>query len=104
VRRLRDIFGSLREPIRFYTMSASILADRSGYYRVLEKSQKGDLDITEWLTWFLQNLLDSLEHALLRIDRVLGKVVNRLLEGTGKGFVRKLPGGGRSTRYEIDLS
>jgi Fic family protein len=141
------------QAIRFYTMSASILADRSGYYRVLEHSQKGDLDITEWLTWFLQTLLHSLEQALLRIDRVLGKarfwrrhaedmlsaeqrkVVNRLLEGgeggfaeginasqyqavakvskatatrhlsdlTEKGFLRRLPGGGRSTRYEIDL-
>jgi Fic family protein len=142
------------QAIRFYAMSASILADRSGYYRVLEDSQKGDLDITEWLTWFLQTLLHSLEQALLRIDRVLGKarfwrrhaedmlsaeqrkVVNRLLEGgergfaeginasqyqamakvskatatrhlsdlTEKGFLRRLPGGGRSTRYEIDLS
>lgn len=142
------------QAIRFYTMSASILADRSGYYRVLEDSQKGDLDITEWLTWFLQTLLHSLEQALVRIDRVLGKarfwrrhaedmlsaeqrkVVNRLLEGgergfaeginasqyqavakvskatatrhlsdlTEKGFLRRLPGGGRSTRYEIDLS
>jgi len=43
-------------------------------------------------SWFLQTLLDSLEHALLRIDRVLGKA----------RFWRRLPGGGRSTRYEID--
>jgi Fic family protein len=140
------------QAIRFYTMSASILADRSGYYRVLEQSQKGDLDITPWLLWFLQTLLDSLEQALLRIDRVLGKarfwrqhgeqmlsaeqrkVINRLLDGgergfgdginasqyqavakvskatatrhlsdlTEKGLLRRLPGGGRSTRYEID--
>lgn len=140
------------QAIRFYTMSASILADRAGYYRVLEQSQKGGLDITMWLSWFLQTLLDSLEHALLRIDRVLGKarfwrrhagdalsteqrnVIHRLLDGgergfvdginasqyqavakvskatatrhlgdlTEKGFLRRLPGGGRSTRYEID--
>ena len=43
-------------------------------------------------SWFLQTLLDSLEHALLRIDRVLGKA----------RFWRRPPGGGRSTRYEID--
>ena len=148
----RALAQAEHQAIRFYTMSASILADRSGYYRVLEQSQKGDLDITEWLLWFLRTLLDSLEQALARIDRVLDKsrfwrehadhvlsadqrkVINRLLDGGERGFadginasqyqavakvskatatrhlgdlsekglLRRLPGGGRSTRYEID--
>ncbi|MEX5491398.1 Fic family protein, partial [Pseudomonas fulva] len=62
-----------QQAIRFYAMSASILEDRRGYYEVLENSQKDGLDITPWLTWFLQTLLRSLEQALARIDRVLGK-------------------------------
>ena len=61
------------QAIRFYAMSASILDDRSGYYRILESSQKATLDITEWLTWFLQTLLRSLQQAITRIESVLGK-------------------------------
>jgi len=62
-----------QQAIRFYAMSASILDDRTGYYRILEASQKGTLDITAWLQWFLKTLLNSLEQALARIDRVLVK-------------------------------
>ena len=90
--------------IRFYAMSASILDDRSGYYGVLENSQKATLDITEWLKWFLQTLLRSLQQAMTRIESVLGKarfwqahrasglsaehikVLNRLLDGGPQGF------------------
>lgn len=93
-----------RQAIRFYTMSASILDDRTGYYRILEACQKGTLDITAWLQWFLGTLLKSLEQALARIDRVLAKarfwqkhhdqplsteqvkVINRLLDGGERGF------------------
>jgi len=140
-----------QQAIRFYAMSASILDDRAGYYRILEASQKGSLDITSWLLWFLDTLLKSLEQALARIERVLSKarfwqahrgqalsaeqvkVLNRLLDGGERGFedgisaaqyqavtkvskatatrhlsdlldkgcIARLPGGGRSTRYQI---
>jgi len=140
------------QAIRFYAMSASILEDRSGYYCVLENSQKATLDITEWLEWFLQTLLRSLQQAMARIESVLGKarfwqahrqsglsaeqtkVLNRLLDGGERGFedgisaaqyqavakvskatatrhltellakgcLNRLPGGGRSTRYQIN--
>ncbi len=139
--------------IRFYALSASILEDRAGYYRILEASQKGSLDITPWLSWFLGTLLRSLEQALARVDRVLTKtrfwqahradgllaeqvkVLNRLLDGGTRGFEEgisaaqyqavakvskatatrhladllnkgclvKLPGGGRSTRYQVSI-
>lgn len=145
------------QAIRFYAMSASILADRRGYYEILERSQKDGLDITPWLEWFLQTLLHTLEQAIKRIDRVLAKarfwqqhredglspeqikVLNRLLDGSlladksgfeggisaaqyqavakvskatatrhladllEKGCLLKLPGGGRSTRYQLVL-
>ncbi|HEV7803871.1 MAG TPA: Fic family protein [Burkholderiales bacterium] len=38
---------------RFYSMSSQIRKERSDYYDVLERTQKGDLDVTEWLLWFL---------------------------------------------------
>jgi len=99
------------QAIRFYAMSASILEDRAGYYRILESSQKATLDITEWLTWFLQTLLRSLQQAITRIDSVLGKtrfwqahrasdlsaeqikVLNRLLDGGERGFEQGLSAG-----------
>ncbi|AOS40949.1 cell filamentation protein Fic [Pseudomonas brassicacearum] len=92
------------QAIRFYAMSVSILDDRAGYYRILENSQKATLDITGWLTWFLQTLLRSLHKAMTQIESVLGntrfwqahrasaltpeqsKVLNRLLDGGEKGF------------------
>lgn len=99
------------QAIRFYAMSASILEDRAGYYRILESSQKATLDITEWLTWFLQTLLRSLQQAITRIDSVLGKtrfwqahresdlsaeqikVLNCLLDGGERGFEQGLSAG-----------
>ena len=99
------------QAIRFYAMSASILEDRAGYYRILASSQKATLDITEWLTWFLQTLLRSLQQAITRIDSVLGKtrfwqahresdlsaeqikVLNRLLDGGERGFEQGLSAG-----------
>lgn len=38
---------------RFYSMSAQIRKERKEYYAILEKTQKGNFDITEWLEWFL---------------------------------------------------
>jgi Fic family protein len=56
---------------RFYSMSAQIRLERKGYYSILEKSQKDDLDITDWLNWFLLCLLNALEST----DKVLAKVL-----------------------------
>lgn len=44
---------SEQSPQRFYSMSAQIRQERGAYYEILERTQKGDLDITGWLTWFL---------------------------------------------------
>lgn len=43
---------------RFYSMSAQIQRERNAYYDILEKTQKGNLDITKWLIWFIE-CLDS---------------------------------------------
>lgn len=44
-------------PYRFYSMSSQIQKNRKSYYEILEKTQKGSMDITNWLVWFLENLL-----------------------------------------------
>jgi Fic family protein len=84
---------------RYYSMSARIRAERKEYYRMLENSQKGGLDITEWLLWYLNcliNALHSTESILARVmykaefwrknsDTILNprqkSMLNRLLEG-----------------------
>ena len=43
-------------PQRFYSMSAQIEAEREAYYTILEQTQKGDLNITRWLSWFIECL------------------------------------------------
>ena len=58
---------------RFYSMSAQIEAERTNYYAVLESSQKGDLDITEWLTWFITCLGRSIDRAEEILSAVLRK-------------------------------
>ncbi len=45
---------------RFYSMSAQIRVQRKEYYDILEKTQKGTLDITEWLLWFFNCLLSAI--------------------------------------------
>ncbi|MGH7784823.1 MAG: Fic family protein, partial [Candidatus Binatia bacterium] len=59
-------------PQRFYSMSAQIRQERNAYYDMLEKTQKGDLDITPWLEWFLACLdraLDGAENTLADVFR-----------------------------------
>ena len=48
---------------RFYSMSSQIRLERNEYYRMLERTQKGDTDITGWQTWFLECLLRAIEGA-----------------------------------------
>jgi Fic family protein len=56
---------------RYYSMSAQINVQKKEYYQILEKTQKGSLDITEWLEWFLECLLNSLRSS----ESILGKVL-----------------------------
>lgn len=95
-------------PQRFYSLSAQIQRERNAYYDVLERTQRGDLDVTEWLSWFLQTLQQAVEDAHHTLDQVLDKarfwrgvatvpmnerqikVLNRLLDGfEGKLTTRK---------------
>ena len=58
---------------RFYSMSAQIQLERKQYYDILEQTQKGDLDITGWLQWFLE----CLDRALSGAEGILGTVLKK---------------------------
>jgi len=84
---------------RFYSMSAQIRREHKSYYESLEWSQKGELDVTRWLDWFLNCLLCAIEGAQETLGAILAKarfwerfakeplnerqikVLNRLLDG-----------------------
>ena len=148
-RAVGDLFLARADgsPQRFYSLSAQIQRERKDYYNVLERTQKGTLDVTDWLAWFLDTLGRALTSAQGTLDTVLRKarhwqrwagtplnerqvkLLNRLLDGfDGKltsskwaaiakcspdtalrdivqlmerGVLKKSPGGGRSTGYEL---
>lgn len=58
---------------RFYSMSAQIRIERSAYYDILESTQKGGLDITAWLSWFLGCLDRAFDHAEETLASVMRK-------------------------------
>lgn len=60
-------------PQRFYSMSAEIRQRRKRYYDILEKTQKGDLVVTDWLLWFLDCLDGSISRSEGEFRHVLGK-------------------------------
>ena len=90
---------------RFYSMASQIMAERDEYYEVLEHTNKGNVDITEWLKWFLE----CMSRAILRSNELLynimqkarfwkhyaqtelndrqRKAINSLLEAGPRGFV-----------------
>jgi Fic family protein len=90
---------SEQSPRRFYSMSNQIRAERKAYYDILEATQKGDLDITAWIDWFLGCLDRAFTNAEVILAAVLHKarfweahagaklnerqrlIVNRLLNG-----------------------
>ncbi len=60
-------------PVRYYSMSAEINRNKKSYYEVLERTQKGDLDITEWMLWFFSTLEDAINRAVCGVERTLQK-------------------------------
>lgn len=102
---------------RFYSLSSQIMLERKKYYDVLEASQKGGVDITEWLLWFLECVQRAIQKSETTIATVLGKgefwqkfsgvvlsdrqhkVVNRLLDAGPDGFE-----GGLTTRKYVGMT
>jgi len=90
---------SEHSPRRFYSMSAQIRLERNAYYDILEHTQKGSMDITPWMEWFLGCLGRAIDGARETLGAVLDKkrfwdrfksvkfndrqliVINRMLDG-----------------------
>ena len=58
---------------RFYSLAAQIGRERGDYYGILERTQKGSLDVTAWLAWFLACLRRAMQGADSTLSDVLGK-------------------------------
>jgi Fic family protein len=90
---------SENSPQRFYSMSAQVRQERQAYYDILEQTQKGTMDVTPWMEWFLGCLGRAIDGAQTILGAVLAKarfweaiagvainerqrlVLNRLLDG-----------------------
>jgi Fic family protein len=90
---------------RFYSMSTQIEADRDAYYNILEVQQKKDLDITDWLVWFIECFQKAIDNSEEIISRVIYKskiwneaskfslndrqksIINRMLDENFIGFM-----------------
>lgn len=90
---------SEQSPQRFYSLSAQIQRERKDYYDLLESTQKGTLDVTDWLSWFLGCLQRAINGAEVTLSVVMVKadfwkrwagtplnerqikLINRLLDG-----------------------
>lgn len=92
-----------KSPLRFYSMSAQLRKERNRYYDILESTQKGSMDITRWLSWFIACLDRSVSssdevlahvlqkngfwklHAMTRLNERQLLMLNKILDGyTGK--------------------
>jgi Fic family protein len=103
--------------VRYYSLSTQIMAEREGYYEILEKTQKGSGDVTDWLVWFLgcfarsiaksENLMNGVfaksefwqQHAQDKLSERQKKVINRLLDVGTEDFE-----GGLTTRKYASMT
>jgi len=106
-----------QRPMRLFSLSAQIQHRRGAYYKILERTQRGDLDVTPWLVWFLEQVEDAATAAHSIVARTLGKarfwlrfqgleinerqrkVLNRLLDAGPQGFT-----GGINNRKYMGLT
>lgn len=65
--------GAEKTKYRFYSMSNQIQKDRKAYYDVLEKTQRGGMDITRWIDWFAHAMLKAIEDSLAQSDSIFSK-------------------------------
>lgn len=100
-RTLTELFLSRADNTcqRYYSLSSVVALHRRAYYQILELTQKGGMDITPWIEWFLCSLREAISQSLLQTERVVQKtafwdrhratsfnerqrkVLNRMLDG-----------------------
>lgn len=62
-----------KSEFRFYNISSQIKNDKNHYYNILEKTQRGDGDITEWIHWYATTLSLALDEAETIVSTILNK-------------------------------
>ena len=62
-----------KSEFRFYNVSSQINKDKNHYYDILERMQHGNGDITEWVVWYLQKLVDAIDEAETIVTTILNK-------------------------------
>lgn len=62
-----------KSKLRFYNISSAINRDKRHYYRLLEQSQRGDGDLTDWIEWYARTLIAALDESIRTVDRILQK-------------------------------
>ena len=62
-----------RSELRFYNISSEINKDKNHYYEILERVQKGDGDLTEWIVWYVKTLMAALDEANGLVSTTLNK-------------------------------
>ena len=93
-----------KQRVRYYSLSTQIMTEREGYYEILEKTQKGSGDVTDWLVWFLgcfaraiaksEDIMNGVfaksefwrQHAQDQLSERQKKMINRLLDAGTEGF------------------
>jgi Fic family protein len=106
-----------QRPVRLFSLSAQIMRERNAYYDVLERTQRGGLDVTPWLAWFLEQVSGACDNAEATVGKVLDKakfwlshqhlnlnerqrkVLNKLLDAGVDDFE-----GGMNTRKYVSLT
>lgn len=63
------------QSLRFYSMSAAILKRKKSYYEALQETNHGNLDITNWILWFLETMESAIDDSFAIVDRVKYKAV-----------------------------
>ncbi|MFT7590441.1 MAG: Fic family protein [bacterium] len=58
---------------RFYSISTQIMKSKSAYYAILESTQKGSMDVTQWLVWYLDRLTEALAVTNQTLSKILMK-------------------------------
>lgn len=62
-----------KSELQFYNISSQINKDKKHYYDILERMQRSDGDITEWLVWYMMKLVDALDEAEAIVSTILNK-------------------------------
>lgn len=118
-RAISDLALSKDEELtkRCYSLSSQISLDREAYYKILETTQKGSLDITQWIIWFLNTLSKAIKNSeeLIKKAILIGnfwnkfanieisirqrKVIQKILEEEPNGFI-----GGMTNKKYVSIT